>query len=60
MGKQLHTTPQRVWQILTGFAAYPGWNPFTGGTARPGLRQLNQAPNDHAEHPRREPVSRVG
>ena len=34
MSSQLHTeigieaTPQRVWEILTDFAAYPAWNPF--------------------------------
>ena len=34
MDKQLHTsididaTPERVWEILTDFAAYPQWNPF--------------------------------
>jgi hypothetical protein len=34
MSSQLHTeipiqaTPQRVWDILTDFAAYPAWNPF--------------------------------
>jgi hypothetical protein len=47
MGKQLHATievgatPRRVWQVLTGFAAYPDRNPFitrASGTARPGER----------------------
>ncbi len=34
MGKQLTTTiaidatPDRVWQVLTDFAAYSQWNPF--------------------------------
>lgn len=34
MTKQLASTididasPQRVWQVLTDFAAYPDWNPF--------------------------------
>jgi hypothetical protein len=34
MSSQLHTeiaikaTPQRVWEILTDFPAYPAWNPF--------------------------------
>ena len=47
MGKQLHTeieidaTPERVWQVLTDFAAYPQWNPFitrADGEARRGRR----------------------
>jgi hypothetical protein len=47
MGKQLHATievgatPRRVWQVPTGFAAYPDRNPFitrASGTARPGER----------------------
>lgn len=34
MGRQLQTdieikaTPERVWEILTDFGAYPDWNPF--------------------------------
>ncbi|HKE98256.1 MAG TPA: SRPBCC domain-containing protein [Actinomycetes bacterium] len=34
MAKQLraqidiHATPERVWQVLTDFGAYPKWNPF--------------------------------
>jgi len=34
MAKQLraqidiHASPQRVWQVLTDFGAYPQWNPF--------------------------------
>lgn len=44
---QLHTaieinaTPERVWSILAGFAAYPAWNPFIlfiKGTLETGAR----------------------
>jgi hypothetical protein len=47
MAKQLRTqvdvdaTPERVWQVLTDFAAYPQWNPFivrAEGDARRGER----------------------
>jgi hypothetical protein len=47
MAKQLrtqvdiHASPERVWQILTDFAAYPQWNPFmprASGSARRGER----------------------
>jgi hypothetical protein len=47
MAKQLrthidiHASPERVWQILTDFAAYPQWNPFmpqASGSARRGQR----------------------
>ena len=47
MAKQLrseidvHATPERVWQVLTDFAAYPQWNPFivrAEGDARRGGR----------------------
>lgn len=47
MPKQLRTqidinaTPERVWQILTDFPAYPQWNPFmtrASGTPTPGTR----------------------
>ncbi|HZC99707.1 MAG TPA: SRPBCC domain-containing protein [Actinomycetes bacterium] len=47
MAKQLrthtdiHASPERVWQVLTDFAAYPQWNPFmpqASGSARRGQR----------------------
>ncbi len=47
MAKQLrthvdiHATPERVWQVLTDFAAYPQWNPFmtrASGSPRRGER----------------------
>jgi hypothetical protein len=47
MAKQLHTeveieaTPDRVWAVLTGFAAYHDWNPFivqAAGQPVPGAR----------------------
>jgi hypothetical protein len=47
VAKRLHATigidatPERAWQVLTGFAASPDWNPFitrASGTARPGER----------------------
>jgi hypothetical protein len=47
MAKQLRTqtdvnaSPERVWRILTDFAAYPEWNPFiprASGSARRGER----------------------
>jgi hypothetical protein len=47
MSKQLRTeinidaTPERVWQVLTDFQAYPRWNPFmtrVSGTPAPGER----------------------
>ena len=51
MAKQLHAqvdiqaSPERVWQVLTDFAAYPEWNPFitrVQGTARVGERLTNR------------------
>jgi hypothetical protein len=51
MGKQLRTeieidaTPERVWQVLADFGAYPDWNPFitsASGTARVGERLTNR------------------
>ena len=47
MAKQLNAeievqaSPDRVWEVLTDFAAYPQWNPFIvrgGGQAVPGSR----------------------
>jgi hypothetical protein len=47
MAKQLHAgveieaTPDRVWEVLTDFAAYQDWNPFiiqAAGQAVPGTR----------------------
>jgi hypothetical protein len=47
MAKQLRAqidiqaTPERVWQVLTDFGAYPQWNPFmtrADGTPHPGQR----------------------
>ena len=37
----IESAPQRVWEILTDFAAYPAWNPFIthiSGPATPGSR----------------------
>jgi hypothetical protein len=51
MSKQLsaqvdiHATPDRVWEVLTDFAAYPEWNPFitqASGSARVGERLTNR------------------
>src|SRR6266540_141611 len=51
MAKQLRAqidiqaTPDRVWEVLTDFAAYPEWNPFitqARGTARVGERLTNR------------------
>lgn len=38
---EIETPAERVWQILTDFAAYPAWNPFIRsieGAVRPGAR----------------------
>jgi len=35
----IHATPERVWELLTGFEAFPEWNPFirrASGTPRAG------------------------
>jgi hypothetical protein len=37
----IHATPERVWQVLTDFGAYPQWNPFmtrADGNPHPGQR----------------------
>lgn len=42
---EIDATPERVWQILTDFAAYPDWNPFitrASGTARVGQHLTNR------------------
>ena len=54
MARQLHAeievqaSPERVWEVLTDFAAYPEWNPFiieASGQAVPGSRlQLRMRP----------------
>ena len=74
MSSQLHTdipvqaTPQRVWEILTNFAAYPAWNPFipriSGSVAvgsrldvqlqPPGRRGMRMRPTVLAAAPSRE------
>jgi hypothetical protein len=38
---EIEATPERVWEILTDFAAYPEWNPFIQtieGRAAPGSK----------------------
>jgi hypothetical protein len=38
---KVQASPERVWEVLTDFAAYPDWNPFivqAGGRAAPGSR----------------------
>ena len=42
MSSQLHSeiaidaTPQRVWEVMTDFGAYPEWNPFIPRISGPG------------------------
>jgi hypothetical protein len=74
MATRLHTeitidaTPERVWDILTDFAAYPEWNPFVRRIAGepvagsrievhlqpPGSRGTTMRPTILAVEPRRE------
>lgn len=74
MSQHLHTEteidapPERVWNILTDFAAYPDWNPFipqitgpiTVGESLdvklqpPGGRAMTMKPNIRAVSPQRE------
>ena len=38
---EIEATPERVWEVLTDFAAYPEWNPFIQtieGDAAPGSK----------------------
>jgi hypothetical protein len=37
----INTTPERVWSVLTDFAAYPSWNPF--------IRAISGAPTVGAQ-----------
>ena len=30
---EVNAPPERVWQVLSNFAAYPNWNPFIRGVA---------------------------
>jgi hypothetical protein len=50
---EIDATPERVWEILTDFPSYPGWNPFIrsiAGEAVPGaeLRVTIQPPGGRA------------
>ncbi len=50
----IHSTPEKVWGVLTDFGAYPQWNPFitkAGGALEPGeLLELQLEPP--GSHPR--------
>jgi hypothetical protein len=42
---QIHASPQRVWAVLAGRAAYPRWNPFivsSRGQLTPGATLVNR------------------
>ncbi|GIH91726.1 SRPBCC family protein [Planobispora siamensis] len=46
---EIDASPEKVWRVLTDFAAYPEWNPFivsARGEARVGARLTNKLSND--------------
>ncbi len=50
----IHSTPEKVWGVLTDFGAYPQWNPFitkAGGALEPG-EQLELQLEPPGSHPR--------